>query len=751
MGLDKIGKKLIRAGLIGSLLLGCSDSKNTTGPSPQPPSQPTQNRSPIVSSQCPISVEENHILNYQIEARDPEGRALQYSKLNGADWIFVSPTGLVSGIVPEVLADQGFQFEIGVSDGVNSVPQNCNPYIRNLFNIHDLPSTTTGVTDTSVSFSQPINYNIGDIVSSGITATTPSGLFREVTSISSDRRTIATRNASLENVVRDASLSYTQQLSPSGVRSFTSLNGVSPLLPSQSSGFNLFQSPASTQNLKFNISLNNVVLYDQDQSTTTTNDQIILNGTIGFDAGFDFDLNISGFSLNRVSFTQTLSNSADLTIGSNRLMLASLQEVKIAEYTFNPIVMGILPTFPPIPIIIVPQIGVYAGINPSRVNPLSFRVKQDASLTANVSYNGTWDASANFSNNFDFSIFNPTGEWDFTAFAGPRLKLPLFRVAGPFAAASAKLRLQSNAQGAEQLFGGLEASLGISVDILSRRIAAYSKKVISYDTLLAERATTPEQRIAYVTALSDSRAVIATINPDGTGRQTLTTTSSLANYPVWSPDRREIAYSKWIESGRMDIFVLGNNPRQLTLTGVNAPGSWSPDGTRMVISSFRNNNNDIYIINSTDGFGLTRLTTHSAEDVNPVWASDNWIYFISRRDGNREVYRMHPDGSSTTRITNNNSDEDNPSISPDGTKLLVNSNYDGDNEIYMIDLINGTAAQLTNNSAQDYQPSFSPDGTRIVFVSERSGRGAQLYTMNADGSNQTKITNEYLDDRPRWD
>ena len=112
---------------------------------------------------------------------------------------------------------------------------------------------------------------------------------------------------------------------------------------------------------------------------------------------------------------------------------------------------------------------------------------------------------------------------------------------------------------------------------------------------------------------------------------------------------------------------------------------------------------------------------------------------------------MHPDGSSTTRITNNNSDEDNPSISPDGTKLLVNSNYDGDNEIYMIDLINGTAAQLTNNSAQDYQPSFSPDGTRIVFVSERSGRGAQLYTMNADGSNQTKITNEYRDDRPRWD
>ena len=72
--------------------------------------------------------------------------------------------------------------------------------------------------------------------------------------------------------------------------------------------------------------------------------------------------------------------------------------------------------------------------------------------------------------------------------------------------------------------------------------------------------------------------------------------------------------------------------------------------------------------------------------------------------------------------------------------------------------------QLTDNfdpfrPPGDFLPSWSPDGLKIAFVSERdivldpftSTLSPELYTMNADGSAQTRITtNLFLDSEPAW-
>ena len=49
-----------------------------------------------------------------------------------------------------------------------------------------------------------------------------------------------------------------------------------------------------------------------------------------------------------------------------------------------------------------------------------------------------------------------------------------------------------------------------------------------------------------------------------------------------------------------------------------------------------------------------------------------------------------------------------------------------------------TRIQLTQNA--DSEASWSPDGKHIVFISYRDGNG-QIYVMNADGSNQIRLTN----------
>jgi len=61
-------------------------------------------------------------------------------------------------------------------------------------------------------------------------------------------------------------------------------------------------------------------------------------------------------------------------------------------------------------------------------------------------------------------------------------------------------------------------------------------------------------------------------------------------------------------------------------------------------------------------------------------------------------------------------------------------NADGSNQV-----------RLTNNSARDYRPSWSPDGSKIIFASDRDGN-MEVYIMNADGSNQIRLTNN-----PAWD
>ena len=82
-----------------------------------------------------------------------------------------------------------------------------------------------------------------------------------------------------------------------------------------------------------------------------------------------------------------------------------------------------------------------------------------------------------------------------------------------------------------------------------------------------------------------------------------------------------------------------------------------------------------------------------------------------------------------------------PRFGPKGDRLIMSwaKDEDGASDIYEMDLRTQEIRQLTNSRAIDTAPSYSPNGKRVVFESNRAGR-QQIYTMTSNGKDVQRIS-----------
>ena len=258
---------------------------------------------------------------------------------------------------------------------------------------------------------------------------------------------------------------------------------------------------------------------------------------------------------------------------------------------------------------------------------------------------------------------------------------------------------------------------------------------------------------------------IFTIDPTDSRHALTQLTDNTSNdyQPAFSPDGQRIAFRS-VRDGNSEIYVMdadGQNQVRLTNNAVyDAQPTFSPDGTKIAFVSDRDGNNlDVYKMSSSDGSDQVRLTKKSAaDDGSPAWSPDGAkIAFVSNRSGNNEIYVMkaRPEGKKNRprNLSRHSSAEDlAPDWSPDGKQLAFYSNrgIGSDYEVYKMNADGSNQTQLTENQVSDSVPAFSPDGTKIAFVSDRDGDN-EVYTMDADGSNQTNISNDPgIDHQPDW-
>ncbi len=113
------------------------------------------------------------------------------------------------------------------------------------------------------------------------------------------------------------------------------------------------------------------------------------------------------------------------------------------------------------------------------------------------------------------------------------------------------------------------------------------------------------------------------------------------------------------------------------------------------------------------------------------------IVFESSRGG-RHIYVLYGDNGNPVRLTFLG-DNGYPAWSPDGTKIVFASNRDGPWEIYTMNADSSGVTRVTNNSTDDYYPAWSPDGGKIVFVSAAGPGQTSVNVIDADGTDQTTI------------
>ncbi len=283
-------------------------------------------------------------------------------------------------------------------------------------------------------------------------------------------------------------------------------------------------------------------------------------------------------------------------------------------------------------------------------------------------------------------------------------------------------------------------------------------KVISTDTLVydtAPRWMKTGNKILFYTYRHDPEgAELYAVFPDGTGLARLTSTYHNEWWSDISPIDESIFVSsdfgKYERFGGSEIYALKANGDFTRLTFDSDSNTFniyprvSPDGSRLLYCGNclgKDVDSEVILIQS-DGTNPENLTYHPSADKYGGWSPDGTrILFESNRSGNFQLYTLDLATRELTQLTDGVGDNKHGDWSIDD-KIVFISNRDGDYELFVMGSDGANQQQITFNEDNDVLPSWSPDGSRIAFSSYRYGEKnkGDIFLIDPDGSNEFRLT-----------
>lgn len=222
--------------------------------------------------------------------------------------------------------------------------------------------------------------------------------------------------------------------------------------------------------------------------------------------------------------------------------------------------------------------------------------------------------------------------------------------------------------------------------------------------------------------------------------------------PDLSPDGRQIVYSGW--PGLYLYNLADHTVQQITEAERDSNAVWSPDGRSLIYVNIRGYFTALFRYDLASG--QRHPLTDYQNDLEPDWSPDGErIVFTTSRDGFQELYTVRPDGTDLKRLTQNTNQNDLLArYSPDGRYIAYATNYsigDGSGEIWVMNADGTDQRRLTNNNLDDLQPIWSPNGRYIVFTTKTAATSYDLSVYDFRTETLRQITaSPTADANPVW-
>jgi len=228
--------------------------------------------------------------------------------------------------------------------------------------------------------------------------------------------------------------------------------------------------------------------------------------------------------------------------------------------------------------------------------------------------------------------------------------------------------------------------------------------------------------------------------------------------------------------------------RQVTFGGDNAEAYWSFDDKQLVFQSnyakWNVSCDQMFLMNANEKFdsiappmistgkGRTTCAYFLPDNKHIIYASthlggDECPETPLRKEGKYiwpiydtyDIFVADLEGNIVNQLTNEKGYDAEPTVSPQGDKIVFTSTRNGDIDLYTMNLDGSDVKQITFELGYDGGAFFSPDGTKIIFRSSRpkteeeikeykdllaeglvQPTEMELFICNADGSDLRQLT-----------